>query len=93
MKILNLITGHEGLKVHSVIVSISVIKELILACESRTASSSKVSVGSIDLFWLSCNRFGNGEGPLLLTLSSMLSFSGEKILSMPSLPANHDNNC
>jgi len=33
-------------------------------------------------------RIGSGEIPLLPTLPSLLTFSGEKILSMPSLPAD-----
>lgn len=71
-------------------VPISLIKSLSLACESTSASSSKVNVCSEVLCDSSFMvRFGNGESPLLPTLPSLLYFSEEKILSMPSLPANH----
>lgn len=70
-------------------VPISLIKSLSLACESITASSSKANVCSLVFFGSSIKEFGNGESPLLLTLPSLLAFSEEKILSMPSLPASH----
>lgn len=61
------------------------IKALSLACESKTASSSNFNVGSIGLRGLSFTRFGDRGS----STRSLLSFSGEKILSMPSLPASH----
>lgn len=67
---------------------ISLIRAAHLACVSVTASSSEASVASKVERGLSVVRLGNGENPKLPALLPLLSF-GEKILSIPSLPAIH----
>lgn len=59
----------------------SVIRVAHLACESATASSSDATVDSKFKREFSPIQFGD----------EVLSLSGEKILSMPSVPANSLN--
>lgn len=55
-----------------------------LACESKTASSSKAIVER----WSSLITFDNGDCPILPALFPRLSLSDEKILSNPSIPTS-----
>lgn len=64
------------------------MREAHLDWESRTACSREVTVDSTVGRGLSPIKYADGENPKLAALLPLLSFSGVKILSMLSLPAN-----
>jgi hypothetical protein len=68
----------------------SVIRAANLACESKSASLREVTVDSMVVCGLSLTRYDDGEKAMLAGLAPLLSLSGVKILSKPSLPARHN---
>lgn len=69
----------------------SVMREVHLDWESRTACSREVTVDSMVGRGLSPIKYADGDTPKLARLLPLLSFSGVKILSMLSLPGINKN--